>query len=208
MIVEFFNDIINYFKMLDSEEFIHFVKMGGPLIGIILPIIEAFLPILPLVLFVTINVNVFGAVLGYLYSWIGNCIGSFLLFFILKKIGGKKIEEKINKSKYKTALTKIKSKNTSILFLLYCFPFTPSFLISGASALANMSTKDFLVSLLPGKLIMLVSLALIGVNIGAFFEKPLRSILFLGVILLVNFIIKYIVERSSIFIIKRKSNRK
>jgi len=208
MITEFFNDIINYFKTLDSEELIQFVRAGGPLIGIILPVIEAFIPILPLVLFVTINVNVFGPVWGYLYSWIGNCLGSFLLFFLLNKIGGKKIEEKINQSKYSSALKRIKSKNSSILFLLYCFPFTPSFLISGASALANMSIKSFLVSLLPGKLIMLISLALIGMNIGAFFEKPLRSILFLGVILLINFMIKYIAERSSIFIVNRKDGKK
>ncbi len=208
MITEFFNDIINYFKTLDSEELIQFVRLGGPLIGIILPVIEAFIPILPLVLFVTINVNVFGPVWGYLYSWIGNCLGSFLLFFLLNKIGGKKIEEKINQSKYSSALKRIKSKNSSILFLLYCFPFTPSFLISGASALANMSIKNFLVSLLPGKLIMLISLALIGMNIGAFFEKPLRSILFLGAILLINFMIKYIAERSSLFIVNRKDDKK
>lgn len=207
MITEFFYDILNYFKTLDSEELIQFVKAGGPLIGIVLPVIEAFIPILPLVLFVTINVNVFGVVLGYLYSWIGNCLGSFLLFFILKKIGGKKIEEKIKQSKYSEALNKIKSRNSSILFLLYCFPFTPSFLISGASALANMSIKDFLVSLLPGKFIMLISLALIGMNIGAFFERPLRSVLFLIIIMLINYAIKYIVERSNIFIVKRKRDK-
>ncbi len=183
------------------------MKAGGPLIGIVLPIIEAFFPILPLVLFVTINVNVFGITLGYLYSWIGNCLGSFLLFFILRKIGGKKIEEKISKSKYSGALNKIKSKNSSISFLLYCFPFTPSFLISGASALANMSNKDFLVSLLPGKFIMLISLALIGMNIGAFFEKPLRSVLFLIMIMLINYVIKYIAERSGIFIVNRKKDK-
>lgn len=207
MITEFINNIINYFKTINTEELIQLVKAGGPLIGIVLPIIEAFIPILPLVLFVTINVNVFGVVLGYLYSWIGNCLGSFLLFFILKKIGGKKIEEKISKSKYSGALNKIKSKNSSILFLLYCFPFTPSFLISGASALANMSIKDFLVSLIPGKFIMLISLALIGMNIGAFFERPLRSVLFLVIIMLINYLIKYIAERSSIFIVNRKKDK-
>jgi uncharacterized membrane protein YdjX (TVP38/TMEM64 family) len=207
MITEFFYNIINYFKTLNTEDLIQLVKAGGPIIGIILPVIEAFIPILPLVLFVTINVNVFGVVLGYLYSWIGNCLGSFLLFFILKKIGGKKIEEKISKSKYSGALNKIKSRNSSILFLFYCFPFTPSFLISGASALSNMSIKDFLTSLIPGKFIMLISLALIGMNIGAFFEKPLRSVLFLIMILLINYAIKHIAERSSLFIVNRKKDK-
>lgn len=204
---EFFNFIIDFIKTLNSEEVIQFVLNGGPLIAIALPIIEAFFPILPLVLFVTINVNVFGMFWGYLYSWIGNCIGSFLLFLLLRKIGGKAIEEKIKQSKYSEALEKIKSKNLSILFLLYCFPFTPSFLISGASALSNMSIKNFLISLLPGKLIMLISLAFMGFNIGSFIKNPIRSALFIVFILLVNFIIKYIAERSSVFFINRKHKK-
>ncbi len=198
---------MDFFNSFNSEQIIRIAEIGGPIIGILLPIIEAFFPILPLVLFVTINVTVFGLFWGYLYSWIGNCLGSFLLFILIRKIGGSKIEQRISKSKYSHALEKIKSKNFSVLFLLYCFPFTPSFLISGASALANMSTKEFLVALLPSKFIMLISLAFIGVNVGSFFEDPVRSILFVILILLLNLMLKNIVERSQIFIVKRK-NRK
>ena len=199
--MDFLNDI-------DSEKILKAVEMGGPLIAILLPVIEAFLPILPLVLFVTINVSAFGFFWGYLFSWIGNCLGSFLLFMLIRKIGGKKIEEKISKSKYSVALEKIRSKNFSVLFFLYCFPFTPSFLISGASALANMNTKEFLIALIPSKFIMLISLAVIGLNVGSFFKNPLRSVLFVAAIIFVNYVLKYIVENSNLFIVKRRKNRK
>lgn len=198
---------MDFLNSINSEQIIKAVEIGGPIIGILLPIIEAFFPILPLVLFVTINVTVFGFFLGYLFSWIGNCLGSFLLFLLIRKIGGKKIENKISKSKYSVALEKIRSKNFSVLFLLYCFPFTPSFLISGASALANMSTKEFLVALIPSKFVMLISLAVIGFNIGSFFEDPLRSIFFVAAILMINYVLKYIVERSNLFIVKRNKRK-
>ncbi|QSX07037.1 TVP38/TMEM64 family protein [Sedimentibacter sp. zth1] len=194
---------MEYLNMIDSESIIKFAQIGGPLVGILLPIIEAFFPILPLVLFVTINVTVFGFFFGYMYSWIGNCIGSFLLFLLIRKIGGKKIEKKINESKYSVALGKIKSQNFSVLFLLYCFPFTPSFLISGTAALANMSTKQFLVALLPSKLIMLISLAFIGFNVKSFFDNPVRSVLFVLLILLLNLVIKKVVENWHVIVVKR-----
>lgn len=43
----------------------------GPLPGVLLPLIEAFLPFLPLFVFIMANVNAFGFWLGFLYSWVG-----------------------------------------------------------------------------------------------------------------------------------------
>ncbi len=78
--------------------FLKYLEQGGPLVGVLLPVIEAFIPVLPLIGFVIINVAAFGFVLGYLYSWMGNCIGSFLLFLFIRKVGGKKFEEKKKKA--------------------------------------------------------------------------------------------------------------
>lgn len=173
---------------------LEYVKQGGPLFGILLPIVEAFIPILPLAGFVIINVSVFGLLWGYLYSWLGNCIGSFLLFLLIRKVGGKYVENKINNSKYKATLTKIRQKNFALLFILYCFPFTPSFLLSGASALANMDTRRFLLTLIPAKLIMLLSLSFIGFNVKSFFKNPYKSAFFVLLILFFNMVCKKLVN--------------
>jgi len=177
-----------------TDLILKYVEQGGPLVGILLPIIEAFIPILPLVAFVIINVGVFGLFWGYIYSWIGNCLGSLLLFLLIKKVGGKWLEKNIEKSKYKGTLEKIRKKNFTVLFFLYCFPFTPSFLISGTSALANMNTKRFLAALIPSKLIMMISLSIIGMNVKSFFKKPIKSIIFVLIILLFNMLCKKIVD--------------
>jgi uncharacterized membrane protein YdjX (TVP38/TMEM64 family) len=183
-------DYANY-----TEVFLKYVEQIGPVAGVILPVIEAFIPMLPLVGFVIINVAVFGFFMGYLYSWIGNCLGSLLLFMLIRKIGGKKIENKIEKSKYKGTLEKIRKKNLTVLFFLYCFPFTPSFLISGTAALTNMNTQQFILALLPSKFVMILSLAFIGQNVNSYFENPAKSLFFIAFIIAVNFISKYFIKK-------------
>lgn len=177
------------------SSFLKYVEMGGPLVGIMLPVIEAFVPLLPLVGFVIINVTTFGFFFGYLYSWIGNCLGSFLLFLFIRKVGANRLEAKIQKSKYKGTLEKIKNKNLTVLFYLYCFPFTPSFLISGTAALANMNTQLFLLTMLPSKFVMILSLAFIGQNVSSFLINPIKSILYILFILLINFISKKLFQK-------------
>jgi uncharacterized membrane protein YdjX (TVP38/TMEM64 family) len=105
------------------------------------------------------------------------------------------MQSKIQSSKYKGTLEKIKNKNSNVLFLLYCFPFTPSFLISGAAALANMDTRRFLITLIPSKLVMLLSLAFIGENVSSFFEDPVKSIIYILFIVLVNLLSKKLFEK-------------
>lgn len=182
-------DIDNFSFLLD------YVQQIGPLAGIAFPIIEAFIPILPLVGFVIINVAAFGFFFGYLYSWVGNCAGSLLLFLLIRKIGGKKFEAKIQKSRYRGTLEKIKKKNLTVLFFLYCFPFTPSFLISGTAALANMDTQLFLYTMLPSKLVMMLSLAFIGENVSSFFENPSKSALYILFILFINILSKKLFQK-------------
>lgn len=197
-------DTFDFLSSINIDLITQYARTGGPIMGIMLPVIEAFFPALPLVVFVTINVGVFGFAFGYLYSWIGNCLGSFLVFLLLKKVGGNRIEKKLEGSKYKKTLGKIKENNFSVLFFLYCFPFTPSFLISGASALANMSTRDFLLALIPSKFVMLLSLVFIGVNVNSFFDNPLKSVIYIVLICLFNILCKRIVGKVELSIIKRK----
>jgi len=184
---------MNYADYTDA--LLKYIEIGGPLAGILMTSIEAFVPLLPLVAFVIINVQVFGFLGGYIYSCIGNCLGSYLLFLLIRRIGGKKFEKKIKASKYAGTLEKIKKKNLSILFFLYCFPFTPSYLITGAAALTNMFTKQFLTLLIPSKFIMIMSLAFIGKNVSSFFDNPVKSIIFILIILLINTLGKKAVEK-------------
>src|SRR5690625_953216 len=87
-------------ELLDNYE-----KLG-PLPGILLPFIEAFLPFLPLVVFVIANGAAYGLLKGFLYSWIGTSIGSVLVFMVIRKLGNKRIFAAIrnNKQVYKVTV--------------------------------------------------------------------------------------------------------
>lgn len=90
--VSYMKNVIKDFQqdILKEKEFMEFVQelladyeKLGPLPGILLPFIEAFLPFLPLFVFVLANGAAYGLFEGFLYSWIGASFGSlgvFLLF--------------------------------------------------------------------------------------------------------------------------------
>lgn len=55
----------------------------GPLVPILLAMVESFFPPLPLIAIVALNVAAHGGLLGFLYSWAGVALGGIIMFFIL-----------------------------------------------------------------------------------------------------------------------------
>ena len=52
-----------------------------------LPFLEAFLPFLPLVVFIVANVNAYGFLFGFLLSWVGSVAGAYTVFLVIRKYG-------------------------------------------------------------------------------------------------------------------------
>src|SRR3954452_6552192 len=77
----------SWFTLENIMELIREYKSFGPIPGILLPMLEAFLPFLPLFLFVMANASAFGLWLGFLYSWAGACTGALLVFMIFRRFG-------------------------------------------------------------------------------------------------------------------------
>ena len=63
------------------------ITNGGLLVGFFLVFLESFIPILPLSVFVALNVNSFGFFEGVLITWIATSIGSIICYhyFYLNK---------------------------------------------------------------------------------------------------------------------------
>jgi uncharacterized membrane protein YdjX (TVP38/TMEM64 family) len=171
------------------------ISSMGIFAGVGLAMIEAFFPPLPLILFVTINITAFGFWTGYLYSWLGSCIGSIIVFFIIKRFGQKKFQQKIaHNEKIYNIFQWIKEKGFTPVFLLLTFPFTPSIVICGLAALAGIKNKEYISALVLGKLIMIFSLSFIGFNVRAFFEQPLKSIILILITLTISIIGKKVIK--------------
>ncbi|MGN7456563.1 TVP38/TMEM64 family protein [Paenibacillus pasadenensis] len=139
----------------------------GPLPGILLPFAEAFLPFLPLFVFIAANANIYGLGLGFLYSWIGVSAGSICVFAIARSFGsglGMWLERRFPRAgKFFDWLER---RGFTPVFLLSCFPFSPSVLVNIASGLSSLPLRTFLLAVLLGKAVMIMIISLLSFNIG------------------------------------------
>lgn len=193
---EFFKEALAFLTKENLVSIIAYLRGFGFILGIGLVSVEAFFPFLPLALFVTVNVFVFGFFLGYIYSWIGTSVGTVLVFLILRKFGNHGLFKKIYAND-KTAkrLIKIKERGFTPFFLLYCFPFTPSFLVSFLAALSDLPTDRFVAATLSGKLVMILFLSVIGYNFKAIFDAPVRSIFVIVLMVIIGYLAKIVLEK-------------
>ena len=126
-------DISNWKKFFDYDYIMDLLsnyERLGPLPGILLPFIEAFLPFLPLIVFVLANGAAYGLMKGFLYSWIGSSLGSIFVFLIIRKLGNRRIFKAISKNKQVDKVTTwLERHGFGPLFLLLCLYFIVLYII-------------------------------------------------------------------------------
>jgi len=167
-------------KQMDMEQVQHTLESYsayGPLPGILLPLIEAFLPILPLILFVAVNANVYGLWLGFLYSWLGVSGGAVLVFLLSRRIG-RRFGAWLQRRYPATSrfFHWIEQKGFTPIFLLACFPFSPSALVNIAAGLSTVPFHTFLTAILLGKAVMIFMVSLVSFDISQMVHEPWRPI--------------------------------
>ena len=166
-----FQTIKEYFSPENMDHIVESYKAFGPLLGIGLPMIEALIPALPLIVFVLAIAVAFGFWLGFLYSWLGSVMGALLVFFIIRHFGRSRFFSFVNKhEKVRKAMGWIERKGFAPIFVIFCFPFTPS-------ALINVVVKQFGLALAFGKLVMIFILTYIGHDLMSFIHNPVKSVI-------------------------------
>ena len=172
----------------------------GPIPGILLIIVEAFLPFLPLVVFVMANASAFGLWLGFLYSWLGACFGAVLVFFLIRKYGQKRLLSFLPKHpKVRKLMDWVERHGFGPLFLLLCFPFTPSAVLNIVAGLSRISYAQYILAVCIGKMVMIFTISFIGYDLHSLITKPLRTV----IVLLVIFILWLVGKRIEIRMNKR-----
>ena len=157
---------MEYIDMLVQNS-ISTLSFLGPIAGIVLIMIESILPVLPLSVFITLNIITFGNTFGFLISWLATITGCTLSFFLFRyfrdklyKFLGKKKQESVQK--WLKNLSKIPFTSLTIIMAI---PFTPAFFINIAAGLSKMRYKKFFASLLIGKMIMIYFWGYIGTSL-------------------------------------------
>lgn len=146
-IIEYLTNLMNHFGILS---------------GFFLIILESIFPILPLSVFIAINVISFGTLFGFLVSWIATVTGCMLSFTACRKLKNKfdkKYGSNDKVKKFKKYISKISYSN---LVLLIAMPFTPAFAVNIGAGLSEINYKKYFSALMIGKITMVYFWGFIG----------------------------------------------
>ncbi|EKN70278.1 hypothetical protein BABA_06316 [Neobacillus bataviensis LMG 21833] len=167
----------------------------GPIPGILLIVLEAFLPFLPLFVFVMANASAFGLWFGFLFSWIGACIGALLVFSLIRRYGQKRLFSFLPRHpKVRKLMDWVDRHGFGPLFLILCFPFTPSAVVNIVAGLSKIRFAQYMLAVCIGKMVMIFTISFIGYDLRSLITKPFRTV----IVLLVIFILWYVGKRIEV----------
>ncbi|MDG0843224.1 TVP38/TMEM64 family protein [Staphylococcus equorum] len=161
----------------------------GYIVGFLLPFIEAFIPILPIIVFVIVNVNAYGFIIGTLLAWVGTVAGSYIVFLFFRRLTHTRYMKKIQqRTSVQRLIHFIDRKGVLPIFILMCFPFTPSALVNIVASLSHIKAHAYLTVLIASKFVMIGLVGWLGNDITTLFTSPTRLITIIIVILIVWFV--------------------
>lgn len=132
-------------------------------VGIFIIILESIIPMLPLGVFIALNMLLFGNILGFILSWIATSIGCVLSFYLVRKIFNKRFGDKTkDNKKIMILIKKIYKLPFSSFVIITALPFTPAFAINIAAGLSKMNIKKFVLGILIAKLFVVYFWGFIG----------------------------------------------
>lgn len=119
-------ELIDTFVTYSTE-----ILMGfGPIAGVVLIILESILPMLPLSVFITLNMVSFGSFFGFIISWLSTIVGCMLSFILFRHFFQKKLERFIKRrdqQKLSNIMKIVSHIRFSNLVILIAIPFSPAF---------------------------------------------------------------------------------
>ncbi|MBE2913472.1 MULTISPECIES: TVP38/TMEM64 family protein [Anoxybacillus] len=171
----------------------------GVIPGIVLPMAEAFLPFLPLFVFIMANAAAFGLWKGFLISWIGTSVGSLLVFLLVRKIGRQRFFSFLHRHPtIRRMMHWVERRGFGPLFLLLCFPFTPSAAVNVVAGLSGIAMQQYMLAVLFGKMVMVFMISFIGYDVVALVRQPLRTVFVAVAIFLLWYIGKKVEQRFAL----------
>lgn len=177
--------------LLNSPPFLGFF------LGMFIIMLESMIPMLPLAVFIVINVILFGGVIGFLMSWIATIVGCLLMFAISRKYFSNFFDKKTKNSKrIKKIMHSINEMKFSTLVLITALPFTPAFLINIGSGLSKMSYKKFLINIILSKAVVVYFWGYIGTSLIESITD-VKVLIKLGLLLGITYIISKIIMKKN-----------
>ena len=165
----------------------------GPVFACFLIFIESIIPVLPLFVFITVIFLKYGAIFGFILSWLFTVLGCMSSYFLVKYLANKFF--KLDGPKLKKIISMIKRVSFPELVTIIAIPFTPAFLINIAAGMAKMPTKKFILAIMIGKISLILFWGFIGTSLVDSLNNPI-IMLKIVIIVLIAYIISFIVNKK------------
>jgi uncharacterized membrane protein YdjX (TVP38/TMEM64 family) len=170
----------------------------APFIASLLILMEPFFPILPFVVFLTINILFFGYVWGFTISYILTCLASYLFFRLFRYRFKKTFDKKFMKkhhARIKKGMNVVSDIKLEGLVILIAIPFTPTFFVNIIAGLSSISEKRYIMGLLLGKIFSVYFWAFVGKSVLESLTNP-YNLLVLGAMVMLAFIISKLIGKT------------
>ena len=175
----------------------NFISSGGLLFGFLIVYLECLIPVLPLSVFIALNVNAFGMVQGILISWIATCLGCitcYYLYIFLEVKLNKKFLSRKTYNKIKGKIDQFGNISFPKLVLVITVPFTPSFLINLLAGFSRLDKRKFFTAILIGKIFTIIFWGYIGKTLIDSLTDW-KALIYVGISLIVAYVVSKIVVK-------------
>jgi Uncharacterized conserved protein len=137
----------------------------GPIVFILIQIIQVVIPIIPGGISCAAGVLIFGPVMGFVYNYVGICIGSIIIFLLGRRFGKPLIMRLVSDKIYDKYVGWLENQNRfdKLFALAIFFPVAPDDALCLMAGLTNISLKKFslIIFLAKPASIFLYSMALV-----------------------------------------------
>ncbi|QWC00477.1 VTT domain-containing protein [Mycoplasmatota bacterium] len=175
--MDFFYEWLDKLRVLIENNF-----WLAPLIGILLPFLEAIFPMLPLAIIISFNLSVLGITFGAIegtvltitLSTIGSFLGMFLLYIIIRLTVADYFVKKIKKYEYgETFIKAVHGKSNIFILALLSNPFLPSSILNYGLSLSKIQIKKYLFLTIISRLFIVLFMVFLG-SVFSLQENPLN----------------------------------
>lgn len=159
-----------YFELFnDREKFQEFIAnfgIFGPLVIVATIVLEVIVAPIPGIVISLTAGFLFGPIEGAIYVYIGNILGTVLVFSFARKFGRSVVERFVKKEKL-VKYEKLIQKRENFLLFFYFFPILPIDIISTVFGLSKIKFKKFLIVILLGY----IPYSIVATNFGDYLAE-------------------------------------
>ena len=140
----------------DKQSLAEYLQKSGawmPAVYIILQFLQVVILPIPSVISTAVGVVLFGPFIATVYSLIGILLGTFVAFFIGRKLGGKAVEWLVGKETLRSWQKKLKGKDNFVLTLMFILPMFPDDILCFIAGLSSISTRYFSVMVILSRIL-------------------------------------------------------